>query len=239
VAWFARGRLRPKTTAWVLLGLTAATCVASLVHRVSAPTSGTGVAQFLPSVNGFCPGIALAVVEVMWVTRVQEGPWARRAPIGLIAGSFSAFLALILIDDPTGHRYDALMILGCGLLVAAALLRQWSGAGPWRLLDAKPLHWVGERSYSVYLLHVIAITKLVSTLKLADDVPIGVEWAIIAVLALVLTLAASAITYRFVERPFLDRRLPWRADPAADAAAHSETAGIVGEPVAAQTATPA
>lgn len=67
----------------------------------------------------------------------------------------------------------------------------------------RPLGTLGEASYSVYLIHPIAFT--VVSLLVRDRLPD----AIIAVVAVVLTLVGSVLCYRLYERPLTDvgRRL--------------------------------
>jgi peptidoglycan/LPS O-acetylase OafA/YrhL len=214
-----RSRVSPKRLALIILGLVSAICIASLVKRAHTPATGRESEQFIAAVNGFCPGVAIAVVEAMWADRFRDRAWAKRLPALLLLASLGFFLGLILLK-PADQGLDWLGVAGSGALVAAPLVRQWHGAAPWRLLDLKPLHWIGERSYSVYLLHNIVIGLLVTHTSFQDQVGLRAHWAIIALIALPLTLIASAITYRFVERPFLERRLPWRSDVAADRAAH-------------------
>lgn len=70
------------------------------------------------------------------------------------------------------------------------------------------LRYVGERCYSIYILHVpiSMITPkqqllLRSYLKLSDS---DFRWGLVhALFILVLTLVASVISYRFIEKPFL------------------------------------
>lgn len=219
LAWLARGRVRPRTTAVVMLALLTVVGVASLAHRAGTAPSGHGAQQFVAAVGGFCPGMALAIVELTWGDRLRGSAWARLLVPALLLAAAGSFVAFV-VGGPLTQRWDWLVVIASGLLLAAVLVRQWSGAPPWRALDRRPLHWIGKRSYSVYLLHNIVVAKAVAWTALSGSVPIGVEFAVVAALTSVLTLAAAAISFRFVERPFLERRLPWRSDPRADAAAH-------------------
>lgn len=75
-----------------------------------------------------------------------------------------------------------------------------------RWLEYKPLAYVGTISYGVYLLH-----------KLAQDVAqrlldrLSIEGPLLLfVLTMAITLVLAACSYRYFERPFVERRLPWR-----------------------------
>jgi peptidoglycan/LPS O-acetylase OafA/YrhL len=75
-----------------------------------------------------------------------------------------------------------------------------------RLLALRPLHYLGEISYSVYLVHYCVLGGL----NLLAIRPAGLY----AAAALVLTLATSAATYRWIERParrFVTRRVEKRS----------------------------
>jgi peptidoglycan/LPS O-acetylase OafA/YrhL len=76
------------------------------------------------------------------------------------------------------------------------------------------MRWIGERSYSLYLVHqVIAVAAAVSLAT-----AIASPWERLPlVLAVVLSfsLAAAAFSYRYFERPFLRRRDRDRETPRA------------------------
>lgn len=76
-----------------------------------------------------------------------------------------------------------------------------------RLLSARPLIWLGEVSYSTYLVHVLAF--LVFKLAFVDDSR-QLDWAGFAAFIAIL-LAVSSLLYRHVEKPaqrWLNRRPP-------------------------------
>lgn len=64
-------------------------------------------------------------------------------------------------------------------------------------LRSGPLVWIGQRSYGIYLWHY-------PLLKLA--LRSGVSWEIKAPIAVVLSIAIAAASYRWVERPFLQMK---------------------------------
>ncbi|MEM6569876.1 MAG: acyltransferase [Planctomycetota bacterium] len=85
--------------------------------------------------------------------------------------------------------------LAASVLVAACALGDDSAG--W--LRTRPLRWIGERSYGVYLLHMIVLQG-VFALDLAPDGHRGPE---IFALTLAGTLVAAGLSYRFLETPFL------------------------------------
>ena len=50
-----------------------------------------------------------------------------------------------------------MIAVAMGALVGGLLLREWAGRRPWRALDNATLQWLGVRSYSIYLLHMLVI----------------------------------------------------------------------------------
>ncbi|MDP3494784.1 MAG: acyltransferase [Hyphomonadaceae bacterium] len=84
----------------------------------------------------------------------------------------------------------------------------WLTVRPLRLLNWAPIQYLGERSYSLYLVHFPAILLLSAFTKAAFGAihPFMGDWAIIV--AIIATyapiIAISAITYRLIERSGMD-----------------------------------
>jgi peptidoglycan/LPS O-acetylase OafA/YrhL len=74
------------------------------------------------------------------------------------------------------------------------------------------MHWLGERSYSVYLLHQAVLIEMIGWSVLDGDARLH----LLAVLAggLAITIPLAALLHRAVERPFLSLRARWRRSPA-------------------------
>lgn len=157
----------------------------------------------------FLPGIALAVVEPFAAPWAEGRRGVRWAALALgVAGV--ALLAAWELADPIHFNVRALLAAaGSGATVAAPLLYQWAtGRCPW-VYDNAAIRWVGERSYSFYLLHLFAIYDV--TKALGGGHSAG-ELALLAALpSLLASLAIAGVGYRFVERPCLRLRSRWRA----------------------------
>lgn len=152
--------------------------------------------------------------------------WYRRHPLSRGRGALAALLALAGVvialaafnragGWPVTADWKVLWPTLEGVLWAAFLVGyvNWANAGSatW----SRPLAWVGEISYSIYLVHFVIIhTMLESGFVL---LPTGrpVVDAMLTTLLLVLpaTLLVSALTYRFVEAPFLRLRGRYRRTP--------------------------
>src|SRR5207247_10638827 len=87
---------------------------------------------------------------------------------------------------------------GAGILIVAALE---PGSRERRILSFPPLVWLGRISYSLYLWHLPVLVAIGANDRggIARDVA-GVAIA----------LLAAALSYRFVEQPFLRRKLRLR-----------------------------
>ncbi|MEM9379694.1 MAG: acyltransferase [Planctomycetota bacterium] len=135
-------------------------------------------------------GLALALHG-----RTERPTWARpfehrvAAPLALVA-----FLAAAAAPFHEGSMRLAAQLAAAGLVAACALGDAKAG---W--LRTRPLRWIGERSYGVYLLHMIVVQG-VFALGLAPDGLRGLE---VFALTLLATLVAAAVSYRFLETPFL------------------------------------
>jgi peptidoglycan/LPS O-acetylase OafA/YrhL len=127
----------------------------------------------------------------------------RRAPAWLGAVTTSALLVLVgLTFWPT--PLPAMLMMGWsslpGVLSVIVLLGlvavpiQMSVAQ--RALRVTALRWVGKRAYGLYLYHFPVLSLLV------HQVPVGPNWAR-ATTGLMVTIGLAAVSYRWLETPFL------------------------------------
>lgn len=150
---------------------------------------------------GLLIGAAVALAAAPGAPRPSHGfhPAVRRAATATAAVVLAAGIltAMLLLDDdePIAYRggIAAVSLAVVGLIVLAGRSR----LGP--LLDARPLKWVGDRSYGVYLWHWPVF--LIAVALLPAGAPAG--WV-----ALPVTLLVAAVSYRVLEQPV--RRLGFR-----------------------------
>jgi peptidoglycan/LPS O-acetylase OafA/YrhL len=117
--------------------------------------------------------------------------------------------------------------LAAFLLVGSGLVRQWTDGTSWRVFDNRPLDWLGDRSYSFYLFHVLVLRLVIDHLYSG----VGPHAAgIYTALTFGLTIPVAALGYALVERPFLARRRPWRAGAAPARASARSPVGSSGTP---------
>ncbi len=104
----------------------------------------------------------------------------------------------------------AMFTLPAVFLVAGAAIVEHLCVGRW----AKRLEWVGDASYSIYLVHTLAIEGVTA---IARGSGYAVPPSAFFVAAIFASLAGGALAHRFIERPILRNlkrlsfdRPPWR-----------------------------
>lgn len=189
-------------TEGVLAGLVLGIGVASAVLMAVTydPTNATRAYYGTDThLFGLMLGAALAI---MWTgpTRAWTTSALWRARRGwLVGGAVVAIAALLLLageGNPWTFRLGIpLVSVATALLLLAAVERP----GPLRsVLDLAPLVWIGRRSYGIYLWHWPVI------LIIGQDIPTNAgtdEFVWTRVWAVLVTLALSDLSFRFVETP--------------------------------------
>ena len=103
--------------------------------------------------------------------------------------------AVLRIDEfsPGLYRGGFGLISLLAAATVAAVARDGSRLG--RCLDVRPLRWVAERSYAIYLWHwpVVVVTR--------PDVDLTADHRLVLVLRLVAPVLLAEVSYRLVERP--------------------------------------
>jgi peptidoglycan/LPS O-acetylase OafA/YrhL len=172
----------------------------------------------------FAYGMLLAVLTV----HVEDG--RIRLPRGwwpITAVGFLALAGLTAAAFDKGsinqYVYDSLMAAACGLFLSLIVLGGFAGGhrpAPVGWLEARPIVWVGVVSYSLFLWHEPIIWWLRDRGMLASG---GGALGFLLNLVIVgaVSLALSALTYKFVELPALRRkaRTPTRDERVAVVAA--------------------
>ena len=137
------------------------------------------------------------------VTRVRVGSIVTRVRVGSIVAGSAALIGLgllaLLPPSPTVETFPG-AVLGASLCSAAAIVAAvWPGSAFGPALDTRPMRWIGDRSYGIYLWHWPLLVLLAAGLAGAGPeagVPVWVGG-----LALALTVAAAELSYRFIETP--------------------------------------
>ncbi|MGV3714298.1 acyltransferase family protein [Pseudolysinimonas sp.] len=127
-------------------------------------------------------------------------------PFGALAILALVALAVVMPGDLPEVYLGGLALVAVLTAVAIAALLV-PGSPLARALDLAPIRWVGVRSYGIYLWHWPVFVLLSGALPTWALEP-ATTWAL-GGLALVITLVAAALSYRFVEQPI--RRNGFRA----------------------------
>jgi len=138
-------------------------------------------------------GFALGVVPLVWM-QYPYSPWADIGGLDFLRSTsmVSSIAALLIVGIP--------------------VLRQRGGAGCWRLLDNRPLRWLGTRSYGFYVYQLLVLTELAHHAPTPGLYRRTFVFLIVVGLPLITLLAA--VSWRLVERP----ALRWKASTRPQAA---------------------
>ena len=190
---------------WVLVALAAASALAmALLYSPEVdPTRvyyGTDTHSF-----GLALGAALAILVESWPASVLS--WSRAARVLAPALGWLAFAALLLLSlgmsDATPFPYLgglALVSLLSAVAIAGAIT---PGSSLGNSLELRPLRWIGERSYGLYLWHWpvwVLLTDATATLT-GPALSGPAEAWVVGAAAAVVTFAAASLSYDYVEHP--------------------------------------
>jgi peptidoglycan/LPS O-acetylase OafA/YrhL len=140
---------------------------------------------------------------------IRGGEFSRYGAVGANAAAASAVALAALTfryadSGPASWGLDyATVIVGFPVLIVTSL---HSKTFLNRFLMWKPVLWLGEISYSIYLLHWV-ILRIFS--RLGEKIPSSVPLTIHGSVYLVLVLLCSWGTYTLVEKPFQKRVRAW------------------------------
>jgi hypothetical protein len=192
----------------VAVAIASAVAMAMLYRPDVDPTRiyyGTDTHSF-----GLALGAALAMLARDWPLPALSWPRVPRVllpVLGWIALAGLLVLAVGMFDD-TAFPYLGglpLVALLTALVIAGGVV---PGSSLGASLDIQPLRWIGERSYGLYLWHWPVWVLVTDALRSAEPFWLRSPW-VIGAIAAVLTFAAAALSYRFVEQPI--RKLGFRA----------------------------
>lgn len=180
-----------RVVAMGLLCAAAAEVVLRFFVQLSGEASWRPMTMTFTDSDGLLIGSALAVLYSAGA--VRRVPTAVRT-IG------AAVLVITLLLAPGGGPWNGIGIL-IGELATVALICSVLSSEDHRVLESRPLGWIGERSYAMYLWHltVIAVLQTYITAGTFRDI-------YITALTFLVTFVLADLSYRFVEQPFLRRK---------------------------------
>lgn len=188
---YARYLARRVAAAAAVVGL------ASFVHSVVYTPQNPGAAYFITTTRVWeLAAGALLAAAVVFMPRLN-------APVRAVAGWLGVSLVLYAAFFFTGDMAypgaaAAVPVLGSVLMILAGVHADGDrhGAAPGTLLSSRPMQWIGDLSYSLYLVHwpLIAIAGW----QFADGLPL---WA--GVLLALVSVPLAWILRAAVEKPFM------------------------------------
>jgi peptidoglycan/LPS O-acetylase OafA/YrhL len=203
----------PRPLRLILVGLLAAASAVAmaLLYTPADPNRvyyGTDTHAF-----GLAIGAFLAILAISWPRRLLEWSRAARRLLGVVGplavGALIGFAVLMPGDAPFVFRGGLVIVALLTAVVIATLLVPRTPLA--RLLDLGVFRWVGKRSYGLYLWHWPVFVLVTSALP--GWQPDGVSGWALGGIALAISVAASALSYRFIEQPIRRRgfRAVWRS----------------------------
>jgi len=147
----------------------------------------------------FVPGILIAVVEVRWGDRLGRLRWAPAAAILLVLiGIWLSFKQSSLVaGGSVGERN--IITIAAGAMLAGFVLWQLTGRRTWPFMMWKFPRWVGERSFSIYLMHGLVLFELRNVG--ADQPTVGRYFLLLVAAGIPVSVFFGAILYALVEQP--------------------------------------
>lgn len=214
VVLLSRGR------AWIAAGLLGTLGFVSWVWRENRVLDGTGTDPLSPLSSAYALPttfymFAAGMLLALWKLRADARGLRLPGPLGhsttWLAAAALGFLVLCVDYD---HQEPGIALVSV-LLIGACVLPLRAGRAM-RVLEWKPLALVGVASYSLYLLHVPILETITGTYSLVleeeRDVRIVGEpqdFKALLLVAIPVSIAAAALSYRLVEKPFLGLRRRW------------------------------
>lgn len=200
----ARRRLSPRKVLLVIAALVVAVCVwRAVVWTGLRPDWARAYVRTDLRLDALLAGVALAFARAQGL--LPAALLRRAAPFAWL---------VFLVGLITVHRDDdALYFGGYTVVSVVSGLMVWSACSAplaVRLLSNPVPVWVGRRSYGLYLWHLpiyIAIGYAGHATLFQESNP-GRPWPVSVVVAssIIATVVVAALSYRYVEQPFLRRK---------------------------------
>jgi peptidoglycan/LPS O-acetylase OafA/YrhL len=161
----------------------------------------------------FMPGVAIAIIEPLLAPRLRgrarlakQIAWASFAAAALAALVYAATdydARQTPIHHALGQR--ALIAAMCtGALIFGLVVLQLGTDRAPRLFANRVMLWMGARSYSFYLAHIAVLLEIDAALGSGES--IGTRVFLMTAIGLPVTTVIAALSYRYVELPFLQRK---------------------------------
>lgn len=189
-----------KNIPFAALAIALASGVALFAYSIRIDTQESAISHVYFGTDTHSIGLFLgSALAVSWQPQNLSKDITKRAQdfvdfIGVIGflGLLSTFL-FINESDPTLYRiaFPLSALFGCATLIS--VVHPASRFAP--ILSTRPLIWIGERSYGIYLWHWIVFQLTRPSIDLVGD-----DWALYA-LRILIVFALADISLRYIEIP--------------------------------------
>jgi peptidoglycan/LPS O-acetylase OafA/YrhL len=188
--------LRLKTPAVLGIGAALLTAIALGHHGFEDYQRGSGWPALLRALPEFAAGI---IAYRCYSRQLLRRFWQSDATL---AGIIALIIAACFMRASDG----AVIMLLLGVLMASVC----NSGQLSRFIDARPLRWLGEISYSVYIFQAVMLILLVNIAHVLVSHGLGGAW--FALLSVLVALASGVLVHRCVDKPAraMLRRLPDR-----------------------------
>jgi len=119
----------------------------------------------------------------------------------LLDATVLVFPAVLWLPGPHHFSFEVITTAAAAALVGVPLLLQAAGRRCWRALDNPFTRWLGTRSYSIYLYHLVVFAQFAAWV----GGPLGYRRALLfdVLAGLPVIFLVSELSYRLVEQPAL------------------------------------
>jgi peptidoglycan/LPS O-acetylase OafA/YrhL len=182
----------------ILFSVSCAAAISSAIFysELSGLPSSFAYMSFLRATPSFAAGLlAFHISKLLDNRRIDQFP---TEAFSIITICFFLLGALVLPFNAV-IRWD---LICWSLLFGACCV--WQSRAPSRVLSCAFSQYIGERSYSVYLVHAPTIYGLIPIYKfLIKHLPPYIAFVACLAVSVFVVVTIATVTYRFVEAPFI------------------------------------
>lgn len=203
--------LLPRT--WARTAAAFVLAAASAVWMGVAVSGGGDVTRAYFGTDTHAFGLLLGVGLAFLLAPLARLQWAESRAARDLTGTagvlaLGGLVALAMLPQSSSIATFPGALLGGSLLSAVAIVAGvWPGSWFGRAIDVRPMRWIGDRSYGIYLWHWPLLVLAVAAFAPDATVATAPVWIGPGILAA--TAAASALSFRYIETPV--RRHGFRA----------------------------
>ncbi|MDR7184873.1 peptidoglycan/LPS O-acetylase OafA/YrhL [Microbacterium trichothecenolyticum] len=195
--------LLPRT--WARSAAAFVLAAASAVWMGVAVSGGGDVTRAYFGTDTHAFGLLLGVGLAFLLAPLPSLQWAQSRAARDLTGTAGALalgglVVLAMVPQSSSIATFPGALLAASLLGAVAIVAGvWPGSWFGRAIDVRPMRWIGDRSYGIYLWHWPLLVLAVAVFAPDATVASAPVWIGLGVLAA--TAAASALSFRYIETP--------------------------------------